>query len=421
MDILCKTLPETVPENCLTKIILRVPYVLEFKIPLVYKAKFKLNPSPLTDELFKRQVFRYFKQGTVETNHQLVTLESFLATTEEDAQYFENLNRATHCLVDYKLFAEPFYDFCVQNSIYIHNTLSLKDLKFEYSQHKLLHNRSYSYFLQKIGSPKYAMKVRSHVLILTLHMNPHQSYTSQRDCISYRDSILEIWSKLTTLQTGGPLQTNFPLVLGVYDIEAGVAEANAHKFTTPITGYVQMIGLSIVEQIGLINLNKSKHLLLVLKCPNFNYVKIRKAIENVFMHTIERLNGGIEICYFDSELDMLKYFLGLLLPQIDILNGYNSDQFDLPFLVTRCKLLENFTKTLGSAIQSFYLLDGNQPVKLVVQTKQIYTFQIKCKWCAGIILLSRCTNQNFTLESGVACAHCFKVIKSLWFVMIVCL
>ena len=136
-QILCKVQPGVLPLTCIQKIILEVPYFVEYKIPLVYLSTITISPPKLSDQLKKKFVYKYYKQGSAETNLQEITLVSYLATTQEDLAFFESVQRETNCFVDRKLFIAPVFDFSVQTQKYLFNTIDIGNLHFSSTEFKL--------------------------------------------------------------------------------------------------------------------------------------------------------------------------------------------------------------------------------------------------------------------------------------------
>ena len=151
----------------------------------------------------------------------------------------------------------------------------------------------------------------------------------------YAANVLKIWDALLNIdESVAPKLTDFPLVSAIFDIEAGVLkEKSLRKFTTPVTGYVQVIGVSFTSLTHALDLQNIKHLLLVYKKPDLDFNVVMEKAQKEFLN-----NTAVEIIYFESELELLLFFAGVLVPNIDLLEGYNSDQFDMPFIMARINL-----------------------------------------------------------------------------------
>lgn len=399
------------PRSFLQKIILRVPYFVEFKVPLVFIAKIKNSAPHLYTQLSKRPVFRYIRQGSAETNHQLISITSYLATTHEDVAFFTKLNKATNCLVDHKLFMDPFYDFAILNGLFLHNVLDLSALQTTSNQTQLAHAKPYSEYQRQILNGAVPFHFCHELLILTVDGLKDGSApltlknTSDKE---YTERVLKVWTALTSQQQQSkPLQLcDFPLVSAVFDIEAGSSDNNCDQFITPLSGYVQMIGVSFTMFTNVLDIAQLKNLILVYKKPGLDFASIGKNLPTVFAKL-----GKIEVVYFETELELLVFFMGVVVPNIDVLEGYNSDQFDIPFIFARHQLISNGKSAYMDPTRQFYLLKYDAPCKLSLQPKYFYHFAVTCQNCSESIELDKCTNQSESMQdlSMIICLFCHQV------------
>ena len=226
----------------------------------------------------------------------------------------------------------------------------------------------------------------------------------------YAANVLKIWDALLNIdESVAPKLTDFPLVSAIFDIEAGVLkEKSLRKFTTPVTGYVQVIGVSFTSLTHALDLQNIKHLLLVYKKPDLDFNVVMEKAQKEFLN-----NTAVEIIYFESELELLLFFAGVLVPNIDLLEGYNSDQFDMPFIMARINLLVDGDSIVFNPKKNFFLFGYKEDINFSLQTRHFYYFLTTCKKCNQTIMLEKCYNQKESFcESGggsLTCVMCFEV------------
>jgi len=122
-----------------------------------------------------------------------------------------------------------------------------------------------------------------------------------------------------------------------FDIETTVGEAIDEKGNT-IRGFASAEQAN--ETIQLITLTEHH----TNKIYTWSYKPLDKDSEN----TISKEFPSFEYRAFDSEKEMLKDFIMFFrLSRIDIISGWNSETFDVPYLVNRIKKVLNETAVLG--------------------------------------------------------------------------
>jgi hypothetical protein len=142
-------------------------------------------------------------------------------------------------------------------------------------------------------------------------------------------------------------------------------------------------------------------LLLVWACDNVNAIHISKdeLIEQICTNVFED-KDKLVVNVFQTELAMIKNFLTYVSLEIDVLIGYNSKNFDIPFLVLRANILSNRANWfLKKNLNCFYLStftnkSMNQYVSVKSQKK--YKIKFKCPDCN----MSSCLDDFKTVSSS---------------------
>lgn len=226
-----------------------------------------------------------------------------------------------------------------------------------------------------------------------------------KDDRAYFETIVGMWTTLTTPKISAPKFIDYPLSAAVFDIEVGVLNPQTiNRFSTPITGYVQAIGVSCTSLASSLNLENPHHLMLVYKKPGLDFTKVRQQLKEL------NNMAPMEVIYFSDELHMLKFFIGVLVPNFDVVEGYNSDRFDLPFVSARINLLSTGMGALFCPRKSFYLFKYGTELNFCAPTKFFYYYSASCQHCGNKIYLEKIQNQKTQYEDNkcISCVFCFK-------------
>lgn len=143
----------------------------------------------------------------------------------------------------------------------------------------------------------------------------------------------------------------------IFDIEVGLEPellCARNTFPTFLTGFVQCICFQKgLYKKGLVR----KQNVIFVHTPQYYSFSMRQIFEQWRAKFHKRckfwLGDNYQLVAFESEQDMLAEFLLYATTHVDLLMGYNSAQFDLPFLIARFNFLSQSRNILSICNQFF--------------------------------------------------------------------
>lgn len=384
------------------KFILSVPFYTLWTFPVSFYAMAKFmclgdNGAELSDtekmllETFVgKPILGYIKKGSDLTNQQPIQLVRYLARTLEEHNFFKSLNHCFQSAVDVMMTKSPLEDFLLQynhvSERTIYNVLDFSGL-FSYSS-----KFEYEYSQQNINAP---MQSQGHMTVYS------QGNTTSGRWEPFRTKIVRIkisrigedvntdpqkvfatinnlWKGLIGNETFPTSLADFPFRLTAFDIEAGYSREFAQDeacmavktFPNIFNSFCQCIcARSWIYRKGLEGSVVNYHFVL---CPSYIATPrevSRKWNERISSHMFWFKESIFVV--FESEVDLIRQFLHMVLTKSDILIGYNSPKFDIPYLIMRYNFLVNPQNVLVSPLQYYPLVDFGYRVGLNIRMKSI--------------------------------------------------
>lgn len=196
-----------------------------------------------------------------------------------------------------------------------------------------------------------------------------------------------------------------------FDIEVGWWNNEARKeFITPFYGYIQCICFTKTEIIkGTYDVDNMEKYTLVYLPPWLNKASLK-------------FDKNVTCQVFRCEVAMCEFFFNNFLLKCDFLFGYNSSQFDLPFLINRINILKcahswsqrtdcdsqqtTIYKELLHKNLDYYKFDSIKSTFVSLKCLKTRNKLLKCKSCSANCSMRSFFNRN---ESSRCCMSCGKV------------
>lgn len=376
VDLVCKMVQSAAGfgRQNFDKFILSAPYCVLWTFPLSFYAMAKINCSNEKLKKFLNQpILRYIRKGSDVTNQQRITLVQYVAYNTRQQEFFKSVANEFKCSVDVQVLGTPFEDFLAQIELQLFNTLDLNNILTE------AQGKNFSF---KIDKRNIGAQLVGRVDNVFFRHNEHGTEQYRpRDCTLLKfiverrkdghnhesafRQIAGFWTALTQ-KVEGVTFSDFFLTVAAFDIEVGyTCSLRADQTTTTTTipktlptfvnGFCQCICLRSSEYAKCISVEKTESDQYLYVPPNIAdragfVAKWQQRIRDKgfwFKHNNCRV--------FESELEMIKQFLSHVLTYVDVIDGYNSRNFDFPFLVMRYNYLQlNNPLDVFSASLNYY-------------------------------------------------------------------
>ena len=340
------------------------------------------NKRALLHKLDNKETFTVMRQSSDYTNHQKIFFHKYMIYTREDDAYYRNLNNEFDCCVDYN-FTSDFDIFLVQNNINIGDSCVFK-----------LNS------IFKNNSPFTINSIVKRTSLTTLVKSTIQcvQFTFAAVSLSYEDYCLLFW------QLADKTVEFVPMRIGCFDIETGINkkffEAKSIQldeknlpFPNPQTGFVECIVMykTLLVDKYIETEQTSSLLLWIQDTWGLSYHDYVNCLSEMFS------TPCIKVILCKTELELIRHFLIYTSTNIDVLIGYNSKNFDLPFLVLRANILTNENDWfLRSNLDKVYLSvyhENHKTNNLIVRSQKQTRVKFKCQQCSQY---SHINNNNYT-------------------------
>lgn len=426
------------------KFILSVPFYTLWTFPVSFyaQAKFMLSEGAkleqsertLLEEFIKKPILCYTKKGSDLTNQQPIQLVQYLARTPEEHKFFKNVHYSFLSAVDILITKTPFEDFLLQyNHISkrtLYNVLDLRGLftnssrfTYEYTRQDIvtqLQARGYKmvYSQGNTTSGNWGA-YRTQIVRLQVSRRGEENLT---DPESVFKSINQLWDDLIGRETFPLSLSEFPFRLTAFDIEAGYSKEftqdedcmATRAFPNIFTSYCQCIcARSWIYRRGVEGSIVNYHFVL---CPR-NITTPQEILSKWVERTSDRMFWFKESVFvvFESEVDLIRQFLHMALTKSDVILGYNSTKFDIPYLIMRYNFLMNPQKVLTNPLHYYPLVDYGYRVALKIQMKSIniYCKNLPSSGEGCCLALNDIKDMHIENSNGVVdCVRCLNPIHA---------
>lgn len=387
IDLICKTF-----DSCTLQVkqnfFLTVNYFKKCKISLSFIAyasyiiedndkNIKLSHEKINSlkKLLLLQNYSIVKQGSDWTNHQKIYFHEYILCTVDEEAFFKKLHKDFDCCVDYNICSNDFLIFLIQNQINI-GECCVFDKENVFNEFKKKSNFvEYDICMEKITLKNFKFLFRP---------------TNPTSVSQYTDFCLYFWNLAIKEHEFIPIR------VGCFDIEVGLSDKyipsnyddndNRLPFPTPQNGYVQCIVL--YKTILVDKYIEKDSLLLVWTCSNVNSIEVCKnELSDEIFNNVFHNEKNLIVNAFQSELTMIRNFLAYISLEIDVLTGYNSKSFDIPFLVLRANILSSnndnwfLKKNLNCVYLSAYSSSKSMNQYICVKSQKKYKIKFTCPNC----------------------------------------
>lgn len=387
------------------KFILSVPFYTLWTFPVSFyaQAKFLCEVDPnlvqsdriILEEFLNRPILCYTKKGSDLTNQQPIQLVQYLARTPDEHNFFKNVHSSFQSAVDVLITKVPFEDFLLQyNHISkrtLYNVLDLRTLfnnssmfTYEYTRQEIdtqLQGRGHKMvYSQGNTTAGQWGAFRTQIVRLQVSRRGEETGTDPETVFK---SINQLWSELIGRETFPLSLAEFPFRLTAFDIEVGYSKEFTEDeecmatlaFPNIFTSYCQCIcARSWIYRHGVEGAIVNYHFVL---CPR-DITTPQEILSKLSERTTTKMFWFKESVFvvFESEVDLIRQFLHMALTKSDVILGYNSSRFDIPYLIMRYNFLINPQKVLVSPLHYYPLVDYGYRIALKIQMKSI---KLYCK------------------------------------------
>lgn len=336
----------------------------------------KKNSNSDLEYLFKKKVFKYSNKGGSFTNHLLIQMLNFIVYKCDDFGFFSKIQQKYKCFLDTMFFRNYCMEYLLKNQFKTSEIYNLNKIRNLLSLHDETKIKKLDVYGNNMSS--------FYELIIKVPFEINDDKKYHDFCLNIlRDIKNENFTTDEQILMG---LSKAKFVTGFFDIECGWINNIAHKeFVTPITGYVQSISLILDIYSGSGYEKTPRAYIYCFIDPKFldygNY-DVKKCFYDL-KKRIKMVN--LDIMIFKSELDMINSFFNHS-STMDILFGYNSKRFDLPFLVHRANILKNGDIFEQKYLNS-YLFCSNYRFK--INSSKLVNLKAKCKKCSKLIAYNK--------------------------------
>lgn len=289
--------------------------------------------------------YLYQNKGCCYTNFLPIHLKTYMITTKNIFHIFKEIHNVYPFFVDFFLYYNNLsFEFNIQKQINIGNVFSLKKFNFN---------------LFKVEICTYDNLINKYLNITIKNINELNNICSQSfnydNLIKYKN----LSDKYFDIIFGDSLNIedsikykliNIKYDVLCFDIETGFLDINQQGFPMPPNSYLQVIGF--IESTFKNGYSNSMKKTIYIHSTQFTKSDILESFTTKIYN----------IVFFENEIDMIKSFLELASSK-DFIYGYNSKEFDLPYLINRYSFLK-FRQEFGNQI-NLKVLKKNLHINIV--------------------------------------------------------
>ncbi len=450
IDLLCKLYQEPAKPQIIDKFILSVPYFVKWAFPLAFLAQCKHIVKVYEDDnestkrksqwykeqyvmaqtFLKQPVFRYFSSSADVTNHQEITFVEYLAWNTAQQAFYSKIAHNYKCCVNVQIFQAPFNDFLLQinanpfevldlGALCMSNAMAPMQISFKYISHetKLTKPVSFPRYQHTCYTTESFSPFKGHILRICIERSgrintPYTSGIPNTLTHAIYDQLNRFWQEMLAPIKCDLKLKNFSFKICVFDIEAGYSQSLEPGFdikdapkTIPtfVNGFVQCICFFTSVLRGDYEFLVAHHY--VYLPPNNKHFNMSKFEEKWREYTskLPYWFRHAECSIFSNERDMIEQFLAQVYMKTDILIGYNSKQFDLPFLTMRYNFLKTPIKEIFKkpSLLTNYTLSYGYSNSL--QSIRLTSMNVHCPQCKSAVNLN-----NVHVPDQIDCLKCLS-------------
>lgn len=317
------------------------------------------------------------------SNHNLILALSFNITTFASLELVKQVQDEFKCFINCFLDQNICLDYFIYQRFELHRLMSLNELN-----------------VKKLPSIERVNKINKFTEVEVQQYKIEFNPKGTEEYTAYCDSVLSsLRKKFVDAYPNEIVEDRVAYSVCVFDIECGWTppiacldseEIKRCGMINALTGYVQSICLSLSPFKLKYYTDDTKYITLVyLDRSNLSIDKkeINSILEDMFKtKNMSRDNYIVE--FFYSESEMIERFLCVAM-RTDVLIGFNSKNFDLPFLINRLNIIENglhytFINNVRLFDNSFF----NQ-----IYSSMFATIKCKCLNCSNLTAIRMASNE----------------------------